>query len=216
VVEETVENDREPSVTLVDEQAPSPWSLIAAIMIAILIVTLIPGRHAYGLAMPRHAFSPWALVFAIPAILTALMTRRSPMPVTIAATTLMMVMHPRMLFAPSSGILAPVLMGVAVWLACTRSPIPGSGLRRAPGETMPLRIWIPAIALVLTPLPFIARAMFRHSDAPMGMVTAMFVMPVVFAILTSWIVAFATDRFGAAIGRDALRRSTPTILETED
>lgn len=208
MAEETVQDDHPSDVASDGEGAPSSWSLIAAIAIAILVVTLIPGRHAYGLSIPRHAFNPMALVFAVPAILAALMTRRSPMPVTIAAAALTMFMMPRMVLAPSNAILSPILVGLAVWLACTRSPIPTSGLKRAPGVAMPLRLWIPALALALTPLPFIARAAFRHSDAPMGMVTAMFVMPIVFAVLTSWIVAFATDRFGVAMSRDTIRRTS--------
>lgn len=205
---ETVQSDHPSEAASVDDGAPSPWSLIAAIAIAVLVVTFIPGRHAYGLSIPRHAFSPMALVFAVPAILAALMTRRSPMPVTVAAAVLTMLMMPRMVLAPSNAILSPILVGLAVWLACTRSPIPTSGSRRAPGVAMPLRLWIPGVALALTPLPFIARAAFRHSDAPMGMVTAMFVMPIVFAVLTSWIVAFATDRFGIAVSRDTIRRTS--------
>lgn len=193
------------------DAAPSPWSLAIALALSMVLLAILgpilSSLFGRGFHLTRLWLSPMGVLMAAPAVMAALLTRRSPLPVTISAAAIAMLTMPRMPFPHTLGYMPALFAGLAVWLAATRSPIPSPGLRRAPGERMPSRFWIPAVALLMVPLPIIVRALVANRDAPVGIATAMIVLPVAYAIFGAWLAAFVCDRFGAAVAKDALARS---------
>lgn len=215
----------EPSTTdeaIAGDQAPPPIAIIAAYAGAILAFLLISGIfaatlwHSYGhgrsLRMTIMAVPMLAIMLA-PSFIAAMLTRRSPLPVTISAAALAVILQPGLLLARTPGLIGAVVVGAAIWLAATRLRIRTVDERRPVGEPMPLRVWMPVLALALGTLPFIARSMSNDPFKPIGYATMFMVAPFIWLLLVSWLSAVVPDRIGAFIGRDALRRRQPEVRE---
>jgi hypothetical protein len=194
------------------EAAPPVLAILAAYGAAVLALALISIAvastfwHGRALRMALMSVPMIAIMFA-PSFIAALMTRRSPLPVTISAAALGMILQPGLLMTRTPGLVSAAIVGTAIWLAAKRLRIEPTDRRRPVGRAMPLRIWMPASAIALGLLPFLARSMSNDPFKPVGYATMFLVAPFVWLLMVSWLSAVVPDRIGAFVGRDALRRS---------
>lgn len=217
---EIIASTEDPSERSAPDYAPDPWVLVAAVLAASFCMTLVNMAIEHTTKtdtfQTAYRFSildiGWlvmqAAMIAIPAIVAVLMTRRSAMPITVAAAALVTILLPKMDMYGLPWILGVAVMALFVWLACTRSPIKSTDKRRGPGEPMNRKIPGRVVKICLISFVLIAIAMIAFMGS-MGALLVLMIIPICYKVALGWFAAVVCDGFGTKNERNAIDKSTP-------
>lgn len=142
-----------------------------------------------------------AILQLVPPVAVVLMTRRSPALVTALSVVALGLLQKISLIVYPQVLIPPLVTGLFVWIACVSGATASHDERREPGERMRSHWWMPVVGLALMTVPYLVRASVADGDVPVGMVTAMLVLPVAIGLIVIWIPSFLVDAIGAMVTR---------------